>query len=265
MNNKQLLNSINYNYIRRWYNCITISNVPAFNKYIFDKIRKIKNIPDTDLLDYFGEIEFPDTILSYVSMFYKNIKSMEPKWSNFNQTINNTYYMDFINEKSNDSLMSNVCILYLIGTPEDVEDLSMLPGLIVREVYDETCFFLKDTIATSILNAQTQLIEYKLDSYYDVLPDWWTNVNRRRLEDEDPVELYDQPYSECTDFVNPRNFETITQYCQHQINPDERVYRIYIQMSDDLVATAYERSNFFISIRNSKEKMSIKNFLKYLS
>lgn len=36
-------------------------------------------------------------------------------------------------------------------------------------------------------------------------------------------------------------------------------------MSTDLIRTAYERSNFFIDIRNTKKKMSIKNFIEYLS
>ena len=79
------------------------------------------------------------------------------------------------------------------------------------------------------------------------------------------TDLYDCPYFECSDFMNPKHMTTIEPtYTQH-LNPDERVYKICIQMSDDLAVSAYKKSNFFISIRNHKEKMSIKNFIKYLS
>lgn len=149
--------------------------------------------------------------------------------------------MDLMGER--EAWMENACALYLIGTPEDVEDLSMFPGLIVREVSDETRLFIKDAVSTSILHAQSQLIKYKLETYYDVVP----------------------YYCECADFQDPMLLETISPSYEQQINPDERVYKIYIQMSDDLITTAYERSNFFIDIRNSNKKMSIKNFIKYLS
>ena len=157
--------------------------------------------------------------------------------------------------------IENACALYLIGTPEDVEDLSMFPGLIVREVSDETRLFIKDAVSTSILHTQSQLIKYKLETYYDVVPRW-----DRTLEDP-TTGLFDDdhPYCERADFQDPILLETISPSYEQQINPDERVYKIYIQMSDDLITTAYERSNFFIDIRNSNKKMSIKNFIKYLS
>ena len=79
------------------------------------------------------------------------------------------------------------------------------------------------------------------------------------------TDLYDRPYSECSDFMNPKYMYTVEPTYTQQINPDDRVYKICIQMSDDLVASAYKKSNFFISIRNNKKKMSIKNFIEYLS
>ena len=126
---------------------------------------------------------------------------------------------------------------------------------------DGFTFFIKDAVSTSILHTQSQLIKYKLETYYDVVPRW-----DRTLEDP-TTGLFDDdhPYCECADFQDPILLETISPSYEQQINPDERVYKIYIQMSDDLITTAYERSNFFIDIRNSNKKMSIKNFIEYLS
>ena len=106
-----------------------------------------------------------------------------------------------------------------------------------------------------------QCVVVGIDTYYDKEPSWWSD----HIIEASPIDLYDNVYSECTDFKDPRSFYTIHPFYKHLLNPDERVYKIYIKMSDDLIVTAYERSNFFIDIRNSKKKMSIKNFLKYLS
>ena len=49
------------------------------------------------------------------------------------------------------------------------------------------------------------------------------------------------------------------------LNPDERIYSIYIQMSDELIKNIYGKSNFFFAADKSKQKrMSIKNFIKYI-
>ena len=49
------------------------------------------------------------------------------------------------------------------------------------------------------------------------------------------------------------------------LNPDERIYNIYIQMSDELIKSIYGKSNFFFAADKSKQKrMSIKNFIKYI-
>ena len=233
-NSMQSIGTFDYNaYNMHWYHSIyrtvSVNNVSTFNKYIFEKIRKPV---DTQLKNL--------PIGNYLPV--------------------SRYFMD-----EREAWMENACALYLIGTPEDVEDLSMFPGLIVREVSDETPHFIKNGISTSILHTQSQLIKYKLETYYDVVPGCAKSL-------EDPTTgLFDDdhPYwidsSERADFQDPTLLETISPSYEQQINPDERVYKIYIQMSDDLITTAYERSNFFIDIRNSNKKMSIKNFMKYLS
>lgn len=264
-NSMQSFSAINYNtYNMRWYNNATVSNVSVFNKYIFKKIRKMNKDLDNEMSEYFGDSVFPDTMTAYVNMFQQYFSEVDshPKGSYFSPPTGQLHYMDFVSDDNNIAWMNNACALHLIGTPEDVEDLSMFPGLIIREVSDETHLFIKDAVCNSILHTQNQLIEYRLDTYYAVVPNWWTS--RRRLENPTSG-LYDHPYSECPDFQDPRLLETIEPTYEQQINPDERVYKIYIQMSDALVTTAYERSNFFIGIRNSKKKMSIKNFMKYLS
>ena len=269
-NSMQSIGTFDYNaYNMHWYHSIyrtvSVSNVSTFNKYIFEKIRKMNKDLDNELSGYFGDNVLPDTLAEYINMYCQFFGSVGTQPKNL-PTVGNylpvsRYFMD-VDEKA---WMENACALYLIGTPEDVEDLSMFPGLIVREVSDETPLFIKDGISTSILHTQSQLIKYKLETYYDV-------VSRcaKRLEDrlEDPTTgLFDDdhPYCERADFRDPILLETISPSYEQQINPDERVYKIYIQMSNDLITTAYERSNFFIDIRNSNKKMSIKNFMKYLS
>ena len=244
-NSMQSIGTFDYNaYNMHWYHSIyrtvSVNNVSTFNKYIFEKIRKMNKDLDNELSGYFGDNVLPDTLAEYINSVGTQPVDTQPK----NLPIGNylpvsRYFMD-IDEKA---WMKNSCELHLIGTPDDVEDLSMFPGLIVREVSDETRLFIKDAVSTSILHTQSQLIKYKLETYYDVVP----------------------YYCECADFQDPMLLETISPSYEQQINPDERVYKIYIQMSDDLITTAYERSNFFIDIRNSNKKMSIKNFMKYLS
>lgn len=264
--------AINYNtYNMRWYHRTTIRNVTSFNKYIFENIRKINKEVGYELSEYFGDSVFRNTMMAYAT-YQQNLTDLStadslPKGSYFEHPpYGNLHYMDFVYEDrlSNKEWMQNACELYLIGTPEDIEDLSMFPGLIVREVSDKTYLFIKDAMCVSILHTQNQLIEYRLDTYYAVVPNWWTS--QKRLEDPTHLSgLHDRPYCECSDFQDPRLLETIEPSYEHQINPDERVYKIYIQMADDLITTVYEKTNFFIGIRNSKKKMSIKNFMKYLS
>lgn len=249
-------------YVR--YNTVSVNNVSVFNKYIFEKIRKINKDTDVELSELFGDSVYNGAMQNYKDLF-NSCLATDPLLKGayvIPPAVGQLYFhdiMDLMGER--EAWMENACALYLIGTPEDIEDLSMFPGLIVREVSDETRLFIKDAVSTSILHAQSQLIKYKLETYYDVIPKCARSL-------KDPTRLFDDcPYCERADFQDPILLKTKTinpSYEQH-INPDERVYKIYIQMSDDLITTAYERSNFFISICNSKKKMSIKNFMKYLS
>ena len=269
-NSMQSIGTFDYkHYNIHWYNSIyrtvSVNNVSTFNKYIFEKIRKINKDIDAELSDRFGDSVY-DIEQNYTDLFNKYLrhKATESlsKGSYFSPPPRGQIYwydIDFMGER--EAWIENACALHLIGTPDDVEDLSMFPGLIVREVSDETPLFIKDDISTSILHTQSQLIKYKLETYYDVVPKCAKSL-------EDPTTgLFDDdhPYCERADFQDPILLETISPSYEQQINPDERVYKIYIQMSNDLITTAYERSNFFIDIRNSNKKMSIKNFMKYLS
>ena len=257
-------NAYNIHWYNSIYRTVSVNNVSTFNKYIFEKIRKINKDTDAELSELFGDSVYNDAMQNYKDLFNTYLATYSlPKGAYLNPPAGGQIYfhdiMDLVGE--GEAWMENACELYLIGTPEDVEDLSMFPGLIVREVSDETRLFIKDAVSTSILHAQSQLIKYKLETYYDVVP-------RCAKSLEDPTTgLFDDhhPYCERADFQDPTLLETISPSYEQQINPDERVYKIYIQMSDDLITTAYERSNFFIDIRNSNKKMSIKNFMKYLS
>lgn len=240
-------------------NISAINNVTEFNNYIFERFidKCLNKINQSD------KAKSDDSInLIYCESAYPNQ--------------NTHFYNELFNEKINNGIpwMKDACFLYLIGNPEDVEELIMLPGIIVREVYDETNNFTSEYLikyanSYSVLHTKDQLIKYRLDSYYEVMPTWYNDYNGYGLmptnSEGDIIELLDHPYSECPEFKDPKCLKTINPVCEHHINPDERVYKIYIQMSADLIRTAYERSNFFIDIRNTKKKMSIKNFIEYLS
>ena len=269
-NSMQSIGTFDYNaYNIHWYNniyrTVSVNNVSTFNKYIFEKIRKINKDIDVKRSVLFGDSGY-DIEQDYTDLFNKYLATdslSKGSYLPFNLSHGaggQIYWYDINFMDEREAWMKNACALYLIGTPEDVEDLSMFHGLIVREVSDETPFFIKDDISTSILHTQSQLIKYKLETYYDVVPRC-----ARSLKDPTTGLDDDHPYCERADFRDPILLKTISPSYEQQINPDERVYKIYIQMSDDLITTAYERSNFFIDIRNSNKKMSIKNFMKYLS
>ena len=240
-------------------NVSAINNVTEFNNYIFERF----------LDKCLNKINQSDKAKSNDSINQIYCESPHPNQST-------SFYNELFNEKINNAIpwMKDTCFLYLIGNPEDVEELIKLPGIIIRDVYDETNnftseYFIKYKDSCSILRTKYQLIKYRLDSYYEVMPTWYNDYNNYGLmptnSEGDIIELLDQPYSEYPEFKDPKRLKTINPVCVHHINPDERVYKIYIQMSADLIRTAYERSNFFIDIRNTKKKMSIKNFIEYLS
>lgn len=239
-------------------NISAINNVTEFNNYIFERF----------LDKCLNKVNQNDKAKSDDSINLIYCESAHP-----NQ--NTHFYNELFNEKINNAIpwMKDTCFLYLIGNPEDVEELIMLPGIIVRAVYDETYNFISEYFfkgnSCSTLHTKDQRIKYRLDSYYEAMPTWYNDYNGYGLmptnSEGDIIELLDHPYSECPEFKDPKCLKTINPVCVHHINPDEHVYKIYIQMSADLIRTAYERSNFFINIRNTKKKMSIKNFIEYLS
>ena len=249
-----------------------IRNVSIFNMYIYEKIHKINYNTDNQS-EYLGGNTYIESLpASYDASLKKSIPLIPS-----DDALLDSYFWPypdgdctkFTIEKE---VLRDACVLHLIGTPEDVEELSMFPGIIVRDVSDETFRFIQSNVLSGsnifgILHAEGQLIKYKLETYYRNLgPDWWPTFSSRtqKLMTEE-TDLYEHPYSECSDFMNPKHMQTIEPTYTQQINPDERVYQICIQMSDDLVTTAYKKTNFFISIRNNKKKMSIKNFIEYLS
>ena len=256
-----------------------IRNVSIFNMYIYKKIHKINNSID-NLSKHLGgnTYSYESLPTSLPASYDASLKQSIPLIPSDDALLDSYFwpYLDgdvfctkFTIEKE---VLKDACVLHLIGTPEDVEELSMFPGIIVRDASDETFRFIQSNVLSGsnifgILHAEGQLIRYKLETYYRNLgSDWWPTFNSRNKELKmKETDLYECPYSECSDFMNPKHMYTVEPTYTQQINPDERVYQICIQMSDDLVATAYKKSNFFISIRNNKKKMSIKNFIEYLS
>ena len=295
------------NSARGLWNSVTVNNVSSFNRYIYNRIVDIAKQELNDEASIIGDIAHKESLQSFVDLYnnvyasnvyaskdgvyytHNTVDSLPPMvLGNYIPMNNGTqlfahdyydYYSDLVDlmhrydgfgRPVNDDVKNWLgvsCGLHLIGTPEDVEEISTFPGIIVREVSDETPKFIAESTAGSILYAEDQLVKYKLVSYYSEEPEWWKN--RYSLKTA-AAGIYttigpESPYSESSAFQDPRCFEPISPYFVHQINPDDRIYKIYIQMSADLVMTAYERSNFFITIRNTNSKMSIKNFLKYLS
>lgn len=128
--------------------------------------------------------------------------------------------MDLICQIYNEPWMKKYqsCELQLIGTPEDVEDLSKFPGILIRDVVDDT----------------------------------------------QSLFVFDEDYS-YPEFQSSIIFNIFEALHELYLNPDERIYNIYIQMSDELIKSVYGKSNFFFAADKSKQKrMSIKNFIKYI-
>ena len=294
------------NSARGLWNSVTVNNVSSFNRYIYKRIVDIAKQELNDEVSIIGDISHKESLQSFVDLYnnvyasnvyaskdgvyytkqpatslpplvYGNYIPMNDGTQLFSHDYYD-YYSDLVDlmhrydgfgRPVNDDVkkwLDISCGLHLIGTPEDVEEILTFPGIIVREVSDETPKFIAESTAGSILYAEDQLVKYKLVSYYSEEPEWWKN----RYSLKTAAGIYttigpESPYSESSVFQDPRCFEPISPYFVHQINPDDRIYKVYIQMSADLVMTAYERSNFFITIRNTNSKMSIKNFLKYLS
>ena len=192
-----------------------LSNTIAFDEYININYRRINEAEQAKL---YGKSTDMD-LTSYIDMLnsYNVVKGPQTT-SSFLSLPNGQIYN--LNSKDDKPWMKKgqSCELQLIGTPEDVEDLSMFPGILIRDVFDDT------------------------DSFF----------------------IFDEDYS-YPEFQSSIIFNIFEALYELYLNPDERVYNIYIQMSDELIKNIYGKSNFFFAGDKSKQKrMSIKNFIKYI-
>lgn len=182
---------------------MSLDNTLSFDEYIGTNIRRII---EAEQAEHSGKgtvnkDKGPQTTSSVLSLPNGYIYNINGK--------NDKYWTD----------KAQSCELQLIGTPEDVEDLSMISGILIRDVFDDTqSFFIFDE---------------------------------------------DYSYPELQSSIIFNIFEVLEEY----LNPDERIYSIYIHMSDELIKSIYYgKSNFFFTDdKPTQKRMSIKNFIKYLS
>lgn len=193
-----------------------LSNTIAFDEYISINYRRINEAEQAELSGKSTDMDltsYIDTVNSY------NVVKGPQATSCSYLSLPNGLKIYNLNSKDNWMKKGQSCELQLIGTPEDVEDLSMFPGILIREVYDNT------------------------DSFF----------------------IFDEDYS-YPEFQSSMIFNIFEVLYEQRLNPDERIYSIYIQMSDELIKSIYSKPNFFLAFDKSKQKrMSIKNFIKYLS
>ena len=192
-----------------------LSNTLAFDEYISINYRRINEAEQAKLSGKSTDMD----LTSYIDMLNSyNVVKGPHATSSFICLPNGQLYN--LNSKDDKPWMKKgqSCELQLIGTPEDVEDLSKFPGILIRDVFDDTQSFF--------------------------------------VFDED----YSYPELQSSTIFNI--FEALYEL---YLNPDERIYSIYIQMSDELIKSVYGKSNFFFADDKSKQKrMSIKNFIKYI-
>lgn len=193
-----------------------LSNTIAFDEYISINYRRINEVEQAELSGKSTDMDltsYIDTVNSY------NVVKGPQATSCSYLNLPNGRKIYILNSKDNWMKKGQSCELKLIGTPEDVEDLSMLPGILIRDVYDNT------------------------DDFF----------------------IFNEDYS-YPEFQSSIIFNIFEVLYEQRLNPDERIYCIYIQMSDELIKSIYSKPNFFLAFDKSKQKrMSIKNFIKYLS
>ena len=182
---------------------MSLDNILSFDEYICTNIRRIIEAVQAEHSGKgtVNKDKGPQTTSSFLSLPNGYIYNINGK--------NDKYWTD----------KAQSCELQLIGTPEDVEDLSMIPGILIIDVFDDTqSFFIFDE---------------------------------------------DYSYPELQSSIIFNIFEVFKEY----LNPDERIYSIYIHMSDELIKSIYYgKSNFFFTDNKPTQKRtSIKNFIKYLS
>ena len=192
---------------------IHLSNALAFDEYISINYRRINEAEQAELSGKDMDLT------SYIDMLNSyNVTKGPQATSSFICLPNGQLYN--LNSKDDKHWMKKgqSCELQLIGTPEDVEDLSKFPGILIRDVFDDT------------------------ESFF----------------------IFDEDYS-YPEFQSSMIFNIFEALTEHYLNPDERIYSIYLQMSDELIKNIYGKSKNFFTIDKSKQKrMSIKNFIKYI-
>ena len=192
---------------------IHLSNALAFDEYISINYRRINEAEQAELSGKDMDLT------SYIDMLNSyNVTKGPQAPSSFICLPNGQLYN--LNSKDDKHWMKKgqSCELQLIGTPEDVEDLSKFPGILIRDVFDDT------------------------ESFF----------------------VFDEDYS-YPEFQSSMIFNIFEALTEHYLNPDERIYSIYLQMSDELIKNIYGKSKNFFTIDKSKQKrMSIKNFIKYI-
>ena len=195
---------------------MSLGNILSFDEYIGINIRRIN---EAEQAEHSGKSIDMD-LTSYIDMLnsYNVAKGPQTTSSFLSLPTGHIYNMNSKNDK-HWMKKGQSCELQLIGTPEDVEDLSLFPGILIRDVFDDTqSFFIFDE-GYSYPELQSSMIF----NIFEVL-----------------FELY--------------------------LNPDERIYSIYLQMSDELIKSIYGKSNFFFTDdKPTQKRTSIKNFIKYLS
>ena len=193
-----------------------LSNTIAFDEYISINYRRINEAEQAELSGKSTDMDltsYIDTVNSY------NVVKGPQATSCSYLNLPNGLKIYILNSKDNWMKKDLSCELQLIGTPEDVEDLSMFPGILIRDVFDDT------------------------ESFF----------------------IFNEDYS-YPEFQSSIIFNIFEVLFEQRLNPDERIYSIYIQMSDELIKSIYSKPNFFLAFDKSKQKrMSIKNFIKYLS
>ena len=193
-----------------------LSNTIAFDEYISINYRRINEAEQAELSGKSTDMD----LTSYIDAVNSYNVVKDPQATSYSYlNLPNGCKIYILNSKDNWMKKGQSCELQLIGTPEDVEDLSMLPGILIRDVYDNT------------------------DSFF----------------------IFTEDYS-YPEFQSSIIFNIFEVLYEQRLNPDERIYSIYIQMSDELIKSIYSKPNFFLAFDKSKQKrMSIKNFIKYLS
>ena len=190
-----------------------LSNALALDEYISINYRRIHEAEQAELSGKDMDLT------SYIDMLNSYNVTKDPQaTSSFICLPNGQLYN--LNSKDDKHWMKKgqSCELQLIGTPEDVEDLSKFPGILIRDVFDDT------------------------ESFF----------------------IFDEDYS-YPEFQRSIIFNIFEALTEHYLNPDERIYSIYLQMSDELIKNIYGKSKNFFTIDKSKQKrMSIKNFIKYI-